>query len=181
MKKIILSIISALASILFLTPTVAAITPDYAASQEIIATSTGCKASSGDYTVSPGDTVQYAVKLELPETAALISIKPDISLDFMSAGSLVVTDADGDTTFEQNLGYTTTDGYFYDLSDMPSAGTGVFTYVVSVSASPATGVSGMDCDIEVSDTDGNILTASESPSVYSLDAIIHTVDTRLPL
>lgn len=181
MKKIILSIISALTSILFLTPTVAAITPDYVAFQEIIATSAGCKAGSGDYTVSPGDTVQYAVKLELPETAALISIKPDISLDFMSAGSLVVTDADGNTTFEQNLGYTTTDGYFYDLSDMPSAGTGIFTYVVSVSGSPSTGIGGMNCGIEVSDADGNVLTASESPSVYTLDTIIHTVDIRLPL
>lgn len=181
MKKIILSIVSALASILFLTPTVAAITPDYDAIQEIVSTSTGCKASSGDYTVSPGDTIQYAVRLELPETAALISIKPDTSLNFMNAGSLVVMDADGNTTFEQNLGYTSTDGYFYDLSDMPSAGTGVFTYVVSVSDSPSTGVGGMDCDIEVSDADGKILTASESPSIYSLDAIIHTVDTRLPL
>lgn len=179
MKKVILSIISAFLSMLFLGVPAAAITPDYFASQSIVVCS-GVQASCGSYTMSPGDTVQYAVNLELPDEAALICIKPDSVLNFVSAGDLAVDDNEGKPFFTASLSYTTTDGYFYNLEEMPHGGKGSFTYVLSLTDSPAVGEVGMACDVSVLDADGNILSSSESPRVYSLYMSISTVDTRLP-
>lgn len=181
MKKVILSIISAFLSLFFLCSPVAAasITPDYAEDQVIAAATAGSQTTSGEYTVSPGDPIQYSVSLELPDTAELISIQPHSSMNFVSGGTLYVMNDKGQVIYTQNLGYTSTDGYFYDLSDMPDGGgTGFFTYVVSAGDALSTGLVGMSGQVIVSDTDGNILTTSEAPAVYSLSAVIQTVDTK---
>lgn len=181
MKKVILSIISAFLSLFFLCSPVAAasITPDYAEDQVIAAATAGSQTTSGEYTVSPGDPIQYSVSLELPDTAEFIRIQPHSSMNFVSGGTLYVMNDKGQVIYTQNLGYTSTDGYFYDLSDMPDGGgTGFFTYVVSAGDVLSTGLVGMSGQVIVSDTDGNILTTSEAPAVYSLSAVIQTVDTK---
>ena len=181
MKKVILSIFSAFLSLFFLCSPVAAasITPDYAEDQVIAAAPAGSQTTSGEYTVSPGDPIQYSVSLELPDTAEFISIQPHSSMNFVSGGTLYVMNDKGQVIYTQNLGYTSTDGYFYDLSDMPDGGgTGFFTYVVSAGDVLSTGLVGMSGQVIVSDTDGNILTTSEAPAVYSLSAVIQTVDTK---
>lgn len=181
MKKVILSIISAFLSLFFLCSPVAAasITPDYAEDQVIAAATAGSQTTSGEYTVSPGDPIQYSVSLELPDTVEFISIQPHSSMNFVSGGTLYVMNDKGQVIYTQNLGYTSTDGYFYDLSDMPDGGgTGFFTYVVSAGDVLSTGLVGMSGQVIVSDTDGNILTTSEAPAVYSLSAVIQTVDTK---
>ena len=119
MKKVIMSIFSALLSLFFLCLPVAAITPDYAEDQVIAAATAGSQTTSGEYTVSPGDPIQYSVSLELPDTAEFISIQPHSSMNFVSGGTLYVMNDKGQVIYTQNLGYTSTDGYFYDLSDMP--------------------------------------------------------------
>lgn len=180
MKKVIMSIFSALLSLFFLCSPVAAITPDYAEDQVIAAAPAGSQASSGEYTVSPGDPIQYSVSLELPDTAVLISIQPHSSMNFVSGGTLYVMNDKEEVIYTQNLGYTSTDGYFYDLSGMPDGGgTGFFTYVVSASDVLSTGLVGMSGKVTVSDAGGTILTTSEAPAVYSLSATIQTVDTKL--
>ena len=92
MKKVILSIFSAFLSLFFLCSPVAAasITPDYAEDQVIAAAPAGSQTTSGEYTVSPGDPIQYSVSLELPDTAELISIQPHSSMNFVSGGTLYV-------------------------------------------------------------------------------------------
>ena len=180
MKKVITSIFSALLSLFFLcSPVAAAITPDYAEDQVIAAAPAGSQTTSGEFTVSPGDNIQYSASLELPGAAALISIHPHSSMNFVSGGTLYVMNDKEEVIYTQNMGYTSTDGYFYDLSDMPDGGgTGFFTYVVSAGDTLSTGLVGMSGQVIVSDTDGNILTTSESPAVYSLSATIQTVDTK---
>lgn len=181
MKKVILSIFSAFLSLFFLCSPVAAasITPDYAEDQVIAAAPAGSQTTSGEYTVSPGDPIQYSVSLELPDTAELISIQPHSSMNFVSGGTLYVMNDKEEVIYTQNLGYTSTDGYFYDLSDMPAGGgTGFFTYVVSASDVLSTGLVGMSGQVIVSGAEGNILTTSEAPAVYSLSATIQTVDTK---
>lgn len=180
MKKVILSIISAFLSLFFLCSPVAAasITPDYAEDQVIAAAPAGSQTTSGEYTVSPGDPIQYSVSLELPDTAELVSIQPHSSMNFVSGGTLYVMNDKGQVIYTQNLGYTSTDGYFYDIADMPAAGTGFFTYVVSASDVLSSGLVGMSGKVTVSDVGGKILTTSEAPAVYSLSAVIQTVDTK---
>ena len=179
MKKAIVSVISAILSMLFLGIHAAAITPDYYISQNIIVCS-GTKASCGSYTMSPGDAVQYGVNLELPAEAALVCIKPDSALNFVSSGELTVCNDNGEPFFTTLLNYTTTDGYFYSLDGMPRDGDGCFTYVLSLTDTPAVGDAGMACEITVLDTDGHVLSSNKSPRVYSLYMTISTVDTRLP-
>ena len=180
MKKVIISIISSLLSLFFLCSPVAAITPDYAEDQVIAAAPAGSQTTSGEYTVSPGDPIQYSASLELPDTAALISIQPHSSMNFVSGGPLYVMNEKEEVVYTQNLGYTSTDGFFYDISDMPAGGgTGFFTYVVSASDVLSTGLVGMSGKVIVSDAEGKTLTTSESPAVYSLSATIQTVDTHL--
>lgn len=182
MKKAIMSIFSTFLSILLLCPTAAyAITPDYAEEQVIAAAPANGKTSAGEYTVSPGDTVQYSASLELPGTAALINIQPHSSMRFVSGGTLYVMNGAEEVIYTQGLGYTSTDGYFYDLSDLPAGGgMGYFTYVVAIDEVPSTGLTGMSCTVIVSDANGHALATSESPAVYSLAATIQTVDTHLP-
>lgn len=180
MKKVIFSIISSILSLFFLCSPVAAITPDYAEDQVIAAAPAGSQTTSGEYTVSPGDPIQYSVSLELPDTAALISIQPHSSMNFVSGGTLYVMNEKEEVVYTQNLGYTSADGFFYDISDMPAGGgTGFFTYVVFASDVLSTGLVGMSGKVIVSDADGKTLTTSESPAVYSLSATIQTVDTHL--
>lgn len=180
MKRALLAIISAIISVLFFCPTMAyAITPDYWTEQVVSAAPEGGQTSCGEYTVSPGDSVRYYVALELPDNAALISIQPHDSLEFVIGTTLRVINEKNEPIYTQGLGHTSTDGYFYDLSKMSVGGVGYFTYEVSVGDTPNVGLSGMRCNVVVTDAKGKVLTDSESPAVYSLSTSIQTVDTHL--